>query len=123
MILSRDDFNAMVAFYSTNLGFDYLQLKANLVIPLNPRRAGMVARCFDVMDRSGQGRITFDEIKAYLSAKDHPDVIAGIKTEAEIVDFFLDHFQGAASNNDGFISKTEFVDYYTYVSQAILNDS
>lgn len=73
----------------------------------------MVNRCFEIMDRSGSGRISFDELKAFLSAKDHPDVISGVKTETEIVDFFLDHFQGSASNNDGVISKTEFVDYYT----------
>jgi Ca2+-binding EF-hand superfamily protein len=83
----------------------------------------MVNKCFDVMDKSGSGQVRFDDIRAYLSAKDHSEVISGIKTETEIVDFFLDHFQGASSNNDGVISRAEFVDYYTYTGQAIQNDS
>jgi Ca2+-binding EF-hand superfamily protein len=110
MVLSRDDFNAMVAHYSENQGFDYMKLRGDLVIPMNPRRAGMTLRCFQIMDRSGSGRISFDDIRAFLCAKDHIEVISGVKTEKEIVDEFLDHFQGAASNNDGFISQTEFID-------------
>jgi len=70
----------------------------------------MVNRCFEIMDRNSSGQIAFDELKAFLSAKDHPDVISGLKTEIEIVDEFLGHFQGSASNNNGSISKMEFVD-------------
>jgi len=77
---------------------------------MNQRRANMTTRCFEIMDRNGSGKISFDDIRAFLCAKDHIDVISGLKTETEIVDEFLDHFQGAASNNDTLISQTEFVD-------------
>ena len=71
----------------------------------------MVSRCFELMDRNGSGIITFDDIKAFYTAKDHPDVISGLKTEGEIIADFLGHFEGTASNNDGNISRAEFVDY------------
>jgi len=71
----------------------------------------MVNRCFDLLDRNGSGNITFDDIRAFYTAKDHPDVISGKKSEREVLEAFLGNFEGQASHNDGSVTRAEFTDY------------
>merc|ERR1712167_218812 len=90
--------------------------------PMSDRRANMVARCFKLMDRDGSGIIESNDVKALYNAKENPDVIQGKKTEAQVLEEFLNGFDGTEGNNDGQITKTEWLDYYNELSMGIPND-
>jgi len=76
---------------------------------LNARRASMVNRCFGVMDKDGSGVIDSRDLKGIYCAKEHPDVIAGKKTEEQVLIEFLNQFDGTQGNNDGQITHQEWV--------------
>jgi len=61
------------------------------------------------MDRDGSGNITIDDIKDIYTAAEHPDVIAGKKTEQQILVEFLTNFEGTSGNHDGNVTWEEFL--------------
>lgn len=95
---------------------------ATLREELNPRRKQMVERCFDVMDVDRSGVINAQDLKGIYCAKEHPDVIAGKKTEEQIFNEFLQQFEGTTGNHDGSVSKEEWIAYYEELSMGIPND-
>jgi len=48
---------------------------------MNPGRKKLVQQAFNKMDRDGNGWLDFNDIKGVYTAKSHPDVLAGRKTE------------------------------------------
>ena len=52
----------------------------------------------------------------------HPEFIEGRKTKEQILNEFLNNFEGAKGNRDGKIAKDEFVDYYTDLSMSLPSD-
>ena len=68
-----------------------------------------------------------ENIKSLYSAKNHPDVLSGKKTEEEILLEFMDTFEIAynyltGNQSDGKISIEEFMEYYENVSMSIDDD-
>merc|ERR1712048_960846 len=49
-------------------------------------------KAFKILDKDNSGKIDMDDIKHTYNAKKHPDVIAGKKTEDEILFEFLETF-------------------------------
>jgi len=49
-------------------------------------------------------------------------VIQGKKTEAQVLEEFLNGFDGTEGNNDGQITLKEWTDYYNELSMGIPND-
>lgn len=90
--------------------------------PLNDRRRNMVARCFQVMDKDGSEVITKEDIQDIQTACEHPDVIAGKKTEEQILIEFLQNFEGTDGNHDGKVTTDEFLGQYEELSMGIPND-
>lgn len=89
---------------------------------LNERRGTMVARCFAVLDRDGSGVLNSADLKGVYCAKEHPDVIAGKKTEDQVLAEFLNNFEGTAGNRDGQVTQIEYLTYYEELSMGIPND-
>jgi Ca2+-binding EF-hand superfamily protein len=52
----------------------------------------------------------------------HKDYIEGTKTKEEVIEEFLNSFDGAKGNNDGVITKQEWDDYYTDLSMSLPSD-
>lgn len=77
--------------------------------PLSDRRKNMVQRCFNVMDKDGSGVITKEDIQDIYTASEHPDVIAGKKTETQVLIEFLTNFEGTGGNKDGKVEWNEFL--------------
>jgi Ca2+-binding EF-hand superfamily protein len=90
--------------------------------PMSDRRANMVKRCFTCMDRDGSGIITASDVKSLYNAKENPDVIQGKKTESQVLEEFLNGFDGTEGDNDGRITGKEWLDYYNELSMGIPND-
>lgn len=74
-----------------------------------------------ILDKDKSGIIEVNDIAAAYNGKKHPDVIAGKKTEEDVLREFLDTFDvgGVA---DGKVNPAEFINYYNNVSSSIDND-
>mgnify|MGYP000353094827 CR=1 FL=1 len=84
--------------------------------PLNPSRRKIVGQAFNKLDKDGNGYIDINDIRGVYSAKTHPDVLAGKKTEEQILLEFLETFEthhNLRNNNapDSIVTKEEFEEY------------
>lgn len=61
--------------------------------PLNPSRRRIVGQAFSKLDKDGNGYIDINDIRGVYSAKTHPDVLSGKKTEEQILLEFLETFE------------------------------
>ena len=83
---------------------------------------------FETFDKNKSGYIDLDDIRDVYSAKNHPDVISGKKTEDEVLAEFLDTFQYHFSllndnkTKDNKITLEEFMEYYNNISVGIEDD-
>jgi Ca2+-binding EF-hand superfamily protein len=82
----------------------------------------MVDKAFELMDKDGSGQITISDVAHLYDPSHHKDFIEGTKTKEEIIDEFLDSFDGARGNNDGVITREEWNDYYTDLSMSVPSD-
>lgn len=60
---------------------------------MNGYRRGYAEKAFKIMDKDKSGVLNIDDLKGVYNGKKHPDVIAGKKTEDEILGEFLDTFE------------------------------
>lgn len=86
--------------------------------PLPQERLDIIERAFAKMDQSGDGSVTLEDLKGVYNGKEHPDVVAGTKSEDEVLLEFLANFD-TPNKADGKVSKQEFIDYYAGVSASI----
>lgn len=105
----------------------YDELMRSVVGEMNNFRKQLVRKAFEKLDKNGNGIIEIDDIKGVYSAKFHPEVKAGKKTEEEVLFEFLDTFElhhslKNPSEKDRKITFKEFVEYYNNVSASIDND-
>ena len=89
---------------------------------LTERRAAMVERAFNIMDRDGSGVIEAGDIAHLYDVSQHREFIEGTKTKEEILDDFLNSFDGVKGNNDGKVTKEEWYEYYTDLSVSVPSD-
>ena len=90
--------------------------------PLSERRKNMVDKAFTLIDRSRNGTISIEDIDAIYDVSQNQDFIDGRKTREEILQEFLNGFDGMRGNNDGQITKAEWDDYYTDLSMSLPSD-
>lgn len=89
---------------------------------LTERREAMVWRAFSLMDRDGSGTIEAKDVAHLYDVSQHREFIEQTKTKEEILDDFLNSFDGVKGNNDGIISKDEWYEYYTDLSVSVPSD-
>jgi Ca2+-binding EF-hand superfamily protein len=89
--------------------------------PISTRRLKLVKDAFACVDHDGSGIVTFDELKRCYarSLEHHPAVVAGTKTEAQLLRDFVADWD---KNADGKVTLDEFVEYYSDVSVSIDSD-
>jgi Ca2+-binding EF-hand superfamily protein len=88
--------------------------------PVSKRRRALIDTAFKVLDKSGKGVVTADDIAARFNTKHHPDVMSGKIKESEALANWLAQFDGP--DKDGKITKEEFAHYYKNVSASIDDD-
>jgi Ca2+-binding EF-hand superfamily protein len=82
----------------------------------------MVDKAFRSLDKDGSALINVrDIINVYDVSKDK-DFIAGKKSKEQILNEFLNSFDGLKGNNDGTITYQEWVDYYTDLAMSTPSD-
>jgi len=89
---------------------------------MNERRTAILEKVYHILDRDGSGKLTAADIEKIYTVDKHKDFVSGKKTKQELLMEFLNNFEGAAGNKDGFITKEEFMDYYNDLSMVIPND-
>lgn len=93
---------------------------------MNQNRVKIVTECFRVMDKNGDGVLRVNDIKGTYSARQHPEVKSGKKTEDEILGEFLETFEAhhhlKVGTRDQQVSLDEFIEYYNNVSANIDDD-
>lgn len=94
---------------------------------LNEFRTKLVERAFTKLDRDGSGIIDVQDLVGVYSAKKHPAVIDGRKTEEQVLSEFLETFEthhNVLNNNerDYNVTPVEFLEYYTNISASIDDD-
>lgn len=106
---------------------DYDEFLRTLRGPMSANRKKLVAQAYNKLDKDRSGYIDINDIKGVYSAKTHPDVLNGKKTEEQILLEFLETFETHHSlrNNgapDHIVTKEEFEEYYNNISASIDND-
>ncbi|CAL1295441.1 unnamed protein product [Larinioides sclopetarius] len=84
---------------------------------LSPARLSLIEKAFEKVDKSGDGKITYEDLKGIYSVQHHPEYLNGQATEKQLLSRFLRNFE-----ENGVVTKEEFIDYYTGVSASIDED-
>ena len=127
--LTEDEIKmAFVSFDRDNTGeIDYDEFLRSIRGDMNDFRKNLVNQVFNKLDINGNGEISFDELQAKYSAKNHPEVLSGRKTENEVLKEFMDTFQDTynylcGTETDNIITLEEFMEYYENISMTIDSD-
>lgn len=94
---------------------------------LAPLRRKLVVNIFNGIDQRprrgagglSDGVLTAADLRDVYSAKEHPEVKAGKKTESAILGELLNSFEGKGGNRDGTVTLEEWIGYYEEVSASI----
>ncbi|XP_037953937.1 calcyphosin-like protein isoform X2 [Teleopsis dalmanni] len=90
--------------------------------PMSQCRLDIIDEAFNKMDKTADGVITIEDLKNVYSVRDNPKYKSGEMSEDDILTEFLQNFEGGRGDNDGKITKEEFVNYYATISASIDND-
>lgn len=88
--------------------------------PMSQRRLDLVHQAFDILDKTGDGVVTIDDLKVAYDTSWHPDVKGGRTTPEKALRAFLDQFD--TIDKDGIVTIEEFIEYYKNVSASIDRD-
>ena len=107
---------------------DYDEFLAGVVGEMNDFRVGIVKRVFNKLDKNRNGMVELDDIRNTYNTRNHPDILAGKKTEDEVLAEFLDTFEyhfnllNMNKTDDQKVSLEEFIEYYNNISMSIPDD-
>lgn len=136
-MLDTEDFKWGLSDYGVQLGDDEFAMVMNLFDangdgfvsfdeflrtlrgPMPERRMAFVKQAYGLLDRTGDGVVDIQDMKAIYDCSQHPDVIAGKKSTAEVLEEFMTQWD---KGGDGVVSMKEFATYYEDVSASIDSD-
>ncbi|KAG1701043.1 hypothetical protein DVH05_011286 [Phytophthora capsici] len=82
----------------------------------------LVKKAFDLLDTSGDGKATIEEVERLYDASHHPDVLAGRLKPRDAMLEMMRVFEQSDSRGDGVITWHEFLEYYKDLSAGIVHD-
>lgn len=118
------ELQALMKYYDIdgNGSIAFEEFLSGLKDELSPRKLNMVKKAFSMMDRSGNGMLTIDDIVNVYDVSMHPEFLEGRKSKNDILNEFLYNFEGARGNKDGTITWNEFYDYYSDLAMSTPSD-
>lgn len=118
------ELQALMKYYDINQDgrISYDEFLSGLKEDLSERRLNMVKKAFTRLDTNGSGTITIDDIAHIYDVSKNPEFLEGRKTRDEILNEFLQNFEGQRGNKDGVITWNEFCDYYSDLSLSTPSD-
>lgn len=87
---------------------------------MNERRATMVSKVFNTLDKDGSGKITVSSVQDFYDVTYHPEFKKGNMTRDQLLTRFLSRFDSART---GSITHEDFFNYYTDVSMTFTLDN
>lgn len=107
---------------------DYEEFLRGIRGEMNDFRKVIAMKAFKVLDKDQSGVIDIRDIKGVYNATKHPEVIAGKKTEDDMLFEFLDTFEAhhtdiVEDKRDGSVSQSEWIEYYNNISMSIDDDA
>eukprot|EP00606_Chrysophyceae_sp_TOSAG23-5_P000963 GSChrysophyteH2.ASY1.ANO1.1043.1 assembled CDS len=123
MALSEVELRQLFQYFDNdnNGCVDLQEFVEGLRAPLSESRRKLIVTAFSNLDKDGNGFVDHDEIRDRFDTSKHPDVIAGSKTSAQVLNEFLSTFD-VGGVVDGKVTREEFVNYYTNISASIDSD-
>ncbi|RXG57521.1 Crustacean calcium-binding protein 23 [Armadillidium vulgare] len=100
---------------------NYEEFLAAVRPEMNEERMAVVEEAFSALDESGDGKITVDDLREKYRAANHPSVQDGSESEDDVLGRFISRLEEGLSE-DGGVTKNEFIDYYSGISNSIDND-
>ena len=97
---------------------DFEEFLQSLRNPLNERRIAMVKIAFNSLDADGSGVLDPAELMEKYDASQHPDVLAGKKTETQALREWMTVFE-VGGEEDGKVTFNEFQSYYHNLSAVL----
>lgn len=120
--ITDEEVEAVVNFFDTTkngkISFDEF-LRA-IRGQLNKRRLEMVHMAYKILDKSGDGLVTIDDIMEIYDPTFHPDFASGRKTKEAVLREFMQVWE--THKKDGIVTIEEFEDYYKDISASIDDD-
>ncbi len=83
---------------------------------MNPKRSRIVEKAFNSLDRNLSGQITVQDIVNLFDVSHNPAFIERRKTKEQILNEFLNNFEGSKRGLDGIITREHFFEYYRDIS-------
>ena len=88
---------------------------------MNDFRRDLCIQAFNVMDKTGDGKIDISDVKISYKVDKHPDVMMGKRTKDEVLYEFLDTFEANYAvkhpdSRDRTIELNEWLEYYNKIS-------
>jgi len=105
--------------HSGSLDFDEFLL--SLRPPMSKSRVDLINKCFKLLDKSGDGVITPEDLKGVYNARNHPKYKNGDMSEKEVFLEFLKTFE-CKGEIDGKVTWEEFLNYYAGISSSVDQD-
>ncbi|GMH63836.1 hypothetical protein TrLO_g596 [Triparma laevis f. longispina] len=92
--------------------------------PMSDRRKRLVNLAFDVVDKTGDGSVTVEDLKEVYDTSNHPGILDGSTTAEEVLSHFVDTWDqsGPDGTKDGVVTRDEFMEYYADVGASIDGD-
>ena len=122
--LSNDQIGRIMQYFDRDhdgtISFD--EFLRGLAPPLNESRLDMVQQAFDILDVTGDGLVTIEDMAQAYDASWHPDVKEGTADPNKALRKLLDQFD-TPDEKDGIVTFEEFVEYYTNLSSSIDDDT
>ena len=110
--LNLMEVEALFTFFDTDrsgvISFD--EFLRGLRGPMSERRRKLVDMAFDVVDRTGDGEVTVEDLKGVYDCSQHPAILDGSATEEAVLQHFVDMWD--RGDKDGKVTRDEFAEYY-----------
>jgi Ca2+-binding EF-hand superfamily protein len=127
--ISLDEMDSLFrAMDRNNRGVIYYEDVIRAIIgTMSSGRASLVAKAWNKLDRDGEDVIDMNDLRSLFSAREHPDVKSGKKSEDEIMCEFFETFEMHhnlfdCNKRSRKVTREEFEEYYNNVSGTIDDD-
>jgi Ca2+-binding EF-hand superfamily protein len=87
---------------------------------MSSRRRSLILLAFDKLDADGSGQVTIEDLAMTYDTSKHPEVISGALSNEDALKEFLSQWD--TIEQDGIVTKDEFLEYYKDVSASIDTD-
>ena len=77
---------------------------------MSERRLSFVHQAFKIVDQTGDGVVTIEDLQDKYDVSKHPEVMARKKTKEQVLKEFLTQWD--TGEKDGIVTKEEFIEYY-----------